>query len=120
MKLVTKYVAVNANISPMDSPQELREFAEKLGIAEPEIIKRELRLLETGDRVTISICRGYHESVDGIVTGGEYYDVTGIFEEISDIIGVLNGEDEDIGRFVQVMQRDMDSWGFPYKNVRLS
>lgn len=117
MKIVKKYKVLGSNIAASFDANKLAAFAQKMGIENPEIAEIEVRYLETGDRVTISKCFGSVDNEDGPGSGGEWRDVTGVFEAASSEVGFLK---DDAGNLIQSIARDMDRTGFPYANVRLT
>ena len=110
MKIIKTYSVPNTNLAKSENYDELRAFADLRGHSEIKIVEIEISVIEDGDKITISKCYGSIEDENGVSTGGEYRDVSGIWKN-----GLLYDEN---GNVIQSVNSDINDH-YPYKNVRL-
>lgn len=115
MKTITQYRVVNSRIGNMNDENELREFAVKMGIANPEIIAVDVDVLEDGDNVTVSKHVGGMQDEDGITTGGKWIEITGSYHALDGAVGELQSN----GKFISMMRPEITENIYPVRNVRV-
>lgn len=121
MTITRMYSIPGARIACSLDRASLRKFADEMGYADTPITEIDVPLLDDGDLVTISKCVGSVEDGDGIVSGGQWVDVTGIYREHTRRGQAICGQLVDsAGRHLQSIEADMRYNGFPYRNVRLA
>jgi len=97
---------------------KLLNFVGQFGVTENFINEIEVPWLELGDRIIISKCVGFSEDDDGIISGGNWVDIEGVWAAP---VGSHAGRMIDnSGNFIQIVNADMCYDGFPYRDVRLA
>lgn len=93
MKLKTTFQIKNSNIAPMDNKEKLSKFGMEMGIKNPVIEEIQVRVLETGDIVTIAQPYGGRQDEDGITHGSKLRQISGTYRGDNELIGSIYAAD---------------------------